>query len=107
MAGDHGGYRVLEGSKPGPWCPAYNRHRNRGICSEKRCRYYQNHRVSPVTAEGNAGEAFDESLNARSIKVPKVWFGKEFFEEFEECEWHCVRYDKPSKYVTLPWEGID
>lgn len=97
----------LHGSKPGPACPAYHRHKNRDHCQKTNCRYYYNHRVSPVIPGG--GEAievdYDENLNAMSVKHPKVFFGgKEFFEEFEECAWHCVKYDEPSKYVDLPWE---
>jgi len=97
----------LHGTKPGPWCPAYHQHKNREECSEKKCRYYQNHRVSPVLAGG--GEAievdYDENGTAMSVKHPKVGFGgKEFFEIHEECKWHCVRFDEPSKYVDLPWE---
>ena len=108
----------LHGSKPGPACPAYHKHKNREHCQETKCRYYHNHRVSPINQGGvskanmggsvsNANMAGDvnESLDALSIKTPTVGFGgKEFFEIHEECKWHCVRYDLPSKYMTLPWE---
>ena len=79
----------LHGSKPGPACPAYHRHKNREHCQKTNCR--------PLD--------YDENLDAHSVKHPKVFFGgKEFFEEHEECVWHCVKYDEPSKYVDLPWE---
>jgi len=96
----------LHGTKPGPACPAYHRQKNREHCQKTKCRYYQNHRVSPVTT-GAASEATDvnESLDAISVKTPTIGFGgKEWFDVYEECEWHCTRYDLPSKYITLPWE---
>lgn len=111
----------LHGAKPGPACPAYHKHKNREHCQKTKCRYYQNHRVSPVLAgggeaidvdktygvesQGAGRDAYDENGTAMSVKHPKVGFGgKEFFEIHEECEWHCVRFDEPSKYVNLPWE---
>lgn len=102
----------LQGVKPGPWCQAYHKDKNRDKCAERRCRYYYNHRVSPITpgtggAGGDNGIEIDyaEDGTAISVKHPKVWFGgKEFFEVHEECAWHCVKFDEPSKYVDLPWE---
>lgn len=97
----------LQGTRPGPACPAYHRHKNREHCQKTKCRYYQNHRVTPVIGGDAAGGIpdFDENLDAKSAKEVKIGFGKkEFFRIHEECDWHCVKYDEPSKYVDLPWE---
>ena len=94
----------LEGISPGPWCPAYRKHKNREECSERRCKYYQNHRVTQVTTEGVDGDAYTENMDAVSVEHAKLGIGREFYKFHEKCEWHCVRYDAPSELMSLPWE---
>ena len=100
------GFVLFHGEKPGPWCAAYQRTKDRTICGERRCRYYQNHRHTRAI-QPRQGESPDvtESLDAVSLKMFKIGNKVEIFEQHEECNWHCVRYDEPSKLIDLPWEA--
>jgi hypothetical protein len=95
----------LAGEKPGIWCPAYQRTKDRTICGEKRCRYYQNQHLTPVSRTGDDSPDFDDNLDALSIKRPSILSGRELFVIIsEKSPYHCIRYDEPSKYISLPWE---
>lgn len=96
----------LDGVPVGPWCPAYHKTKDRTLCAEKQCRYYQNHRVTPYSHQNAGDPDINENLDALSIRRPVVYTGREYFEIHEVCEWHCVRYDEPSKYMALPWEEL-
>ena len=95
----------LEGTKPGPWCPAYHKNPDRAECGTKKCKYYQNRKLTRVhiTTPGEAIDTTDD-LDAVSIDKPRVFRGREYFEDLGEAKWHCVRYDEPSKNDILPWE---
>ena len=95
----------LEGIKPGIWCPVYHKSKDRTECQNTKCKYWQNHRVTPILPGGQDGsEHYDESGNAQSVKSMKLPGFMEQYEIHEECDWHCVKYDEPSKMIDVPWE---
>lgn len=95
----------LNGRTPGPECPVYHKSKNRDYCDKIRCRYWQNHRVTPILPGGQDGaEHYDENGNAQSVKSMKLPGFMEQYEIHEECKWHCVKFDEPSKMVDVPWD---
>lgn len=97
----------LHGKRPGPWCPAYHKDKNRTECADKGCKFLQNRRVTITQrgGPGNEGEIdFDENLDAHSIEKPVIYPGRVDYTFHEECALHCVRFDEPSHLESLPWE---
>ncbi len=96
----------LAGINPGPWCPVYHKTSDRTECSIRRCRFYVNHIIligeQPESTNSDIPD-IDEGLNAISINKPVIRVPRTNYEIGAECNWHCCRFDAPSKLETVAW----
>jgi len=95
----------LPGIKPAAWCPAYHKTSDRQVCGDRRCKFYVDHiiTISSQTHTETSPDV-DEELNALSIEVAVIRAPRVHYVIGAKCDWHCCRYDEPSKLETLPWE---
>lgn len=98
----------LPGNKPGPWCPAYHKQKDRGECAVRKCKYLQSNRVTQNVSpqqEQDGVPQIDANLNPVGVAKAVVRIGRENYQLHEKCALHCVLYDEPSKLRELPWES--
>ena len=96
----------LVGTKPGSWCPVYHKTSDRTECSTRRCRFYVNRIItigSTLQSPNSDVPDVDESLNAISIKKPVILVPRTNYVVGAPCNWHCCRFDEPSKLETVAW----